>query len=190
MKAGKNVFLPFGLLAATLNLSLSYYFNVNAEDLVLSKPLDTNWFFLGEPAFNYGGFFVSSNEPTIYRLPSTIFLIILSIALFRYLMHTRTVAQSLFAAILLGGVGGLTLDILAYGSVCDWLGFKVPEATIYSMTNISDLMILVSAPIAALICVKGLIARSLGFCTAIAIVSSSTYYHFAALGDFFLLSRY
>ena len=189
MRAGKNVFLLFGLLAATFNLFLSYHFNVHPENLVSSEPIDSNWFFIGEPTFNYGGFFVSSSEPTIYRLPSTIFLVCLSIALSRYLMRTRTVAQSLFAAALLGGVGGLTLDILAYGSVCDWLGFKVPEATIYSMTNISDLMILVSAPIAALICIKGLIARSLAFCIAIAIVGSSTYYHFAALGDFLLLSN-
>ena len=189
MKAGKNVFLLFGLLAATLNLFLSYHFNVNADILEFSEPMDGNWFFMGEPAFNYGGFFVSSSEPTIYRLPSTIFLVCLSVALCRYLIRRRAFFQSLFAATLLGGVGGLTLDILAYGSVCDWLGFKVPEATIYSMTNISDLMILVSAPIAALICIKGLIARSLAFCTAIAIVGFSTYYHFAALVDFLLLSK-
>jgi lipoprotein signal peptidase len=187
MRAGLNIFTLFGLIASAINLLLSYHFNANAENLIFSEPLDSNWFFIGQPVFNYGGFFVSSSEPTIYRLPSTIFLICLIIALFRYLMHTRTVTQSFFAAILLGGVGGLTLDILAYGSVCDWLGFKVPEATIYSMTNISDLMIFVSAPIAALICIKGLIARSLAFCTAIAIVGSSTYYHFAALGDFLLL---
>ena len=99
----------------------------------------------------------------------------------------RAFYQSLFAATLLGGVGELTLDILAYGSVCDWLGFKVPEANIYSMTNISDLMILVSAPIAALIHIKGLIACSLAFCIAIAIIGSSTYYHFAALSGFVLL---
>ena len=189
MKEKINSFFLFGFFAATLNLLLSYYFNVNAENLVFSGPTDSNWFFIGEPAFNYGGFFVSSSEPTIYRLPSTIFLVCLSTTLCRYLMRKRAFFQSLFAATLLGGVGGLTLDILAYGSVCDWLGFKVPEATIYSMTNISDLMILVSAPIAALICIKGLIARSLAFCTAIAIVGSSTYYHFAALGDFLLLSK-
>ena len=190
MRVGINVFLLFGFLAATANLFLSYYFHANAENLVFSEPLDSNWFFIGEPEFNYGGFFVSSSEPTIYRLPSTIFLVCLSIALCRYLMRRREFFQSLFAATLLGGVGGLTLDILAYGSGCDWLGFKVPEATVYSMTNISDLMILVSAPIAALTCIKGLIARSLAFCIAIAIVGSSTYYHFVALGDFLLLSNY
>jgi hypothetical protein len=106
MKVGINVFLPFGLLAAASNLFLSYYFHANAENLVFSEPVDSNWFFLGEPVFNYGGFFISSSEPTIYRLPSTIFLVCLSIALCRYLMGRRAFFESFFGATLLGGVGG------------------------------------------------------------------------------------
>jgi hypothetical protein len=51
-------------------------------------------------------------------------------------------------------------------------------------------MILVSAPIAALICIKGLVARSLAFCISMVIVGSNSYYHFAALADFLLLSNY
>jgi lipoprotein signal peptidase len=177
------IYLLIGLLAATSNLFLSYYFNVNAEHLTFPEPIYKNWFFIGEPVYNWGGFFVDGTEPTIHRLPSVLFLVWLSISLCRYLMNKRTFFQSLFAAVLLGGVGGLTLDILAYGSVCDWLGFKVPEASIYSMTNISDLMILVSAPIVSLICVKGMVARSLAFFAAVIIIGVNTYYHFEALFD-------
>ena len=86
--------------------------------------------------------------------------------------------------VILGGVGGLTLDILAYGSVCDWLGFRVPMAPIYSMTNISDLMILVSAPVASIICVKSVIGRIIATCVAIAIIGANTFYHLAALYHF------
>ena len=35
-------------------------------------------------------------------------------------------------------MGGLTLDILSYGSVCDWLGFMIPGGRYYSLFNISD----------------------------------------------------
>lgn len=179
-----NVFLLFGLFTAASNLYLSYYFNVNAVYSVFPEPVDASWFFIGEPVFNFGGFFVDGSEPTIYRLPSVMFLVWASITLCRYLTDKRTVYQAFFAAILLGGIGGLTLDIFAYGSVCDWLGFKVPGASIYSMTNISDLMILVSAPFVAIICPKGLIKRSLAFCFAMAVIGSNTYYHVFALYEF------
>lgn len=179
-----NVFLLFGLLTAAFNLYLSYYFNVNAVHSVFPEPVDVSWFFIGEPVFNFGGFFVDGSEPTIYRLPSVIFLVWASIMLYRYLKDNRAFYQAFFAAILLGGVGGLTLDILAYGTVCDWLGFKVPGASIYSMTNISDLMILLSAPFVAVICPKGLIKRSLAFCFAMAVICSNTYYHVFALYEF------
>ncbi|MDC1407672.1 signal peptidase II [Candidatus Puniceispirillum sp.] len=151
---------------------------------LLPKPVDVSWFFIGEPVFNFGGFFVDGSEPTIYRLPSVMFLVWASIMLCRYLRDNRAFYQAFFAAILLGGVGGLTLDILAYGSICDWLGFKVLGASIYSMTNISDLMILVSAPFVAIICPKGLIKRSLSFCFAMAVIGSNTYYHVFALYEF------
>jgi len=181
-----NVFLLFGLLTAAFNLYLSYHFNVTADHSVFPKPADVSWFFIGEPVFNFGGFFVDGSAPTIYRLPSVMFLLWASITLCRYLKDSRTFFQAFFAAILLGGVGGLSLDILAYGSVCDWLGFKVPGASIYSMTNLSDLMILVSAPFVAVICPKGPIKRSLAFCFSIAVIGSSTYYHFFALYEFLL----
>ena len=179
-----NVFLLFGLLTAAFNLYLSYHFNVTADHSVFPKPADVSWFFIGEPVFNFGGFFVDGREPTIYRLPSVIFLVWASITLCRYLRDNTAFYQAFFAAILLGGVGGLTLDILAYGSICDWLGFKVPGASIYSMTNISDLMILVSAPFVAIICPKGLIKRSIAFCFAMAVIGSNTYYHLFALYEF------
>lgn len=181
-----NVFLLFGLLTAAFNLYLSYYFNVNAGYSVFPEPIDENWFFIGEPVFNFGGFFVDGSKPTIYRLPSTIFLVWASITLCRYLNYSRTFFQAFFAAVLFGGVGGLTLDILAYGSVCDWLGFRVPGASIYSMTNISDLMILISAPFVAIYCPKGVIKRSLAFCFAMAVIGSNTYYHLFALYEFLL----
>jgi lipoprotein signal peptidase len=181
MKQRSLSFLFFGLLAASGNLYLSYHFHVNSVDMVFQDPKDMTWFFIGEPVYNWGGFFVDGTEPTIHRLPSTLFLVWLSISLCRYLMIKRTFFQSLFAALLLGGVGGLTLDILAYGSVCDWLGFRVPMAPVYSMTNISDLMILVSAPVASIICVKNVIGRIIAICVAIAIIGANTFYHFAAL---------
>jgi hypothetical protein len=55
--------------------------------------------------------------------------------------------------------------------------------------RINRLACIIDDEIAALICIKGLIVRSLAFYTAIAIVGSSTYYHFAALGEFLLLSN-
>ena len=51
------------------------YFNVNAVHSVFPEPADVSWFFIGEPVFNFGGFFVDGSEPTIYRLPSIIFLV-------------------------------------------------------------------------------------------------------------------
>ena len=89
------------------DLYLSYYFNVNAVHSVFPEPVDVSWFFIGEPVFNFGGFFVDGSEPTIYRLPSVMFLLWASITLCRYLKDNRTFFQAFFAAILLGGVGGL-----------------------------------------------------------------------------------
>lgn len=83
---------------------------------------------------------------------------------------------------MLGGVGGLTLDILAYGSVCDWLGFAVPSSTIYSQLNPSDLLILISAPTAAIICICSKLKKLFALALAILVIGANTYYHFLALG--------
>ena len=96
---------------------------------------------LDNPAYNYGGFFVDGSAPTIYRLPTVLILIYVTYILYKYLLKSHTKSQTIFAVILLGGLGGLTLDILAYGSVCDWLGFMIPGSRYYSLLNISDLMI-------------------------------------------------
>ena len=78
-------------------------------------------------------------------------------------------------------MGGLTLDILAYGSVCDWLGFMIPESRYYSLLNISDLMILISAPFAALLCIPNLIMKLVAFAFSILVIGANSYYHFIAL---------
>ncbi|MDC3234906.1 signal peptidase II, partial [Candidatus Puniceispirillum sp.] len=142
---------------AAFNLALSYYFRENIGQYDLPTIEEAQWFFVAKPAFNWGGFFVDGSSPTIHRLPTALFLLWASFSLTRYLLSKRTLLQSASASILLGGLGGLTLDILAYGSVCDWLGFSLPGATIYSMLNISDLMILVSAPVAAVFCFQKLL---------------------------------
>ena len=136
-----------------------------------------SWFFIAEPIYNWGGFFVDGSEPSIHRLPTTLFLVWASMMLMRYFTVYRSGAQGIFAAVLLGGVGGLTLDILAYGSVCDWLGFSLPGSKMYSMLNISDLMILISAPFAAIVCVERWYLQLLGFLFAIAVIGANTHHH-------------
>ena len=171
----------FGLSLAICNLVLSYHFRENIDQFNLPATEDAQWFFVGRPVFNWGGFFVDGNSPTIHRLPTVLFLLWASISLSKYLLLKRTFVQSLSASILLGGLGGLTLDILSYGSVCDWLGFSLPSATFYSMLNISDLMILVSAPVAALVCFRRLLFSIPAFIFAIAVIGANTYYHFSYL---------
>ena len=170
-----------GLLLASFNLALAYYFRENASQFIFPDPDELNWFFLSEPVFNWGGFFVDGSSPTVHRLPTVLFLLWASISLLRYLCHNRTKAQRLSAAVLLGGLGGLTLDILAYGSVCDWLGFSVPGAMFYSMLNISDLMILFSAPIASLVCFERWLFKAPAFIFAMAVIGANTYYHIGYL---------
>ena len=170
-----------GVLLAVFNLALEYYFRENASQFTFPDINELHWFFLSEPVFNWGGFFVDGSAPTIHRLPTVLFLLWASISLFRYLCHDRTQAQRLSAVVLLGGLGGLTLDILAYGSVCDWLGFSVPGAMFYSMLNLSDLMILFSAPIAALVCFERWLFKTPAFIFAMAVIGANTYYHIGYL---------
>jgi len=170
-----------GLLLAIFNLALAYYFRENASQFTFPDIDDLNWFFLSEPVFNWGGFFVDGSSPTIHRLPTVLFLLWASISLFKYLCHDRTRIQQLSAAVLLGGLGGLTLDILAYGSVCDWLGFSVPGAMFYSMLNLSDLMILFSAPIASLVCFERWLFKTPAFIFAMAVIGANTHYHIGYL---------
>ena len=170
-------FLPFGISLASANLLLSFYFREVVSGLSQPTMETANWFFIAEPIYNWGGFFVDGNEPSIHRLPTTLFLVWASVMLMRYLIVYRSGAQGIFAAVLLGGVGGLTLDILAYGSVCDWLGFSLPGSIMYSMLNISDLMILFSAPFAAIVCVERWYFQLLGFLFALAVIGANTYYH-------------
>ncbi len=176
----------FGLSLATFNLALSYYFRENIGQFDLPTTEEAQWFFVAKPAFNWGGFFVDGSSPTIHRLPTVLFLLWASISLSKYLLLKRTFMQSVSASILLGGLGGLTLDILSYGSVCDWLGFSFPSATLYSMLNMSDLMILVSAPVAAIVCFQRLLFSIPAFIFAIAVIGANTHYHFSYL--FFGLS--
>jgi lipoprotein signal peptidase len=181
--SGKRNFIwPLaGLLLAACNLSLAYHFRENASQYQLPNVEDIRWFFLSEPVFNWGGFFVDGDAPTIHRLPTVLFLLWASISLFSYLCHDRTQAQRLSAVVLLGGLGGLTLDILAYGSVCDWLGFSVPGAMFYSMLNVSDLMILFSAPVASLVCFERWLFKVPAFIFAMAVIGANTYYHIGYL---------
>jgi len=105
---------PVGIFLACTNLLLSFYFRENASQFIFPDPDEIKWFFLSEPVFNWGGFFVDGSLPTIHRLPTVLFLLWASISLFKYLRRERTRIQQLFANLLLGGLGGLTLDILAY----------------------------------------------------------------------------
>jgi hypothetical protein len=175
---GKYQWLIFGLSLATFNLALSYYFRENIDHFNVPTLAEAQWFFIAKPAFNWGGFFVDGDSPTIHRLPTVLFLLWASIGLGKYLLAKRTALQSLSASMLLGGLGGLALDIFSYGSVCDWLGFSFPSATFYSMLNISDLMILVSAPVVAIVCFQRLLFSIPAFIFAIAVIGANTYYHF------------
>ena len=168
---------PVGIFLACTNLLLSFYFRENASQFIFPDPDEIKWFFLSEPVFNWGGFFVDGSSPTIHRLPTVLFLLWASISLFKYLRRERAKVQQLSANLLLVGLGGLTLDILAYGSVCDWLGFSLLGSPIYSMLNISDLMILVSAPIAAIVCVERWYLRFLGSLFALTVIGANSYYH-------------
>ena len=171
----------FGTLLAFGNLYLSYLFRFDLITLKLPYTLIENILYLDNPVYNFGGFFVDGSEPTIYRLPTIFILLYVSYNLYKYLLKPHTKSQTIFAIILLGGLGGLTLDILAYGSVCDWLGFIIPGGRYYSLLNISDLMILVSAPFAAIICIPKIILKIVAFVFSILVIVANSYYHFIAL---------
>ena len=108
-------------------------------------------------------------------------MLYVSYNLYKYLLKPHTKSQTIFAVILLGGLGGLTLDILAYGSVCDWLGFMIPGSRYYSLLNISDLMILVSAPFAALLCIPNFSLKLIAFIFSILVIGANSFYHLIAL---------
>jgi lipoprotein signal peptidase len=179
----QTLFMLLGLSLATFNLFLADYFR-GIEAQLSSVALDTpNWFFIAKPVYNWGGFFVDGSAPTLHRLPTVVFLIWLSILLTGYLKTQRSFIQSASAAILLGGIGGLTLDILSFGSVCDWLGFHVPKAPIFSQLNLSDLMILLAAPVAAIVCPQKIWLRFICFALAFLVIAANSYYHVVALSD-------
>ena len=177
----KHLFSLIGTSLAFGNLYLSYLFRNENIPIKLPYTLIENILYLDNPAYNYGGFFVDGSEPTIYRLPTVLILIYVTYILYKYLLKSHTTSQTIFAVLLLGGVGGLTLDILAYGSVCDWLGFIIPGSRYYSLLNISDLMILISAPFAALLCIPNLIMKLVAFIFSILVIGANSYYHFIAL---------
>ncbi len=177
----KHLFSLIGTSLAFGNLYLSYLFRFESFSLKLPYTIIENVLYLDNPAYNYGGFFVDGSEPTIYRLPTVLILIYVTYILYKYLLKSHTKSQTIFAVLLLGGVGGLTLDILAYGSVCDWLGFMIPGSRYYSLLNFSDLMILISAPFAALLCIPNLIMRLIAFIFSILVIAANSYYHFIAL---------
>ena len=177
----KHRYALFGTLLAFGNLYLAYLFRFDLIPLKLPYTLIENILYLDNPVYNFGGFFVDGSEPTIYRLPTIFILLYVSYNLYKYLLKPHTKSQTIFAIILLGGLGGLTLDILAYGSVCDWLGFMIPGGRYYSLLNISDLMILVSAPFAAIICIPKIILKIVAFVFSILVIGANSYYHFIAL---------
>ena len=177
----KHLFSLIGTSLAFGNLYLAYLFRTENIPIKLPYTIINNILYLDNPIYNFGGFFVDGSEPTIYRLPTVFILIYFSYVLYKYLLKTHTKSQTIFAVILLGGIGGLTLDILAYGSVCDWLGFMIPGGQFYSQLNISDLMILVSAPFASLLCIQNLILKVIAFAFSILVIGANSYYHFIAL---------
>jgi hypothetical protein len=95
----------------------------------------------------------------------------------KYLTVYRSDTHGIFAAVFLGEVGGLTSDIISCRSICDWLGFSLPGSIIYSILNISDLMILFSAPFAAIVCVERWYLQLLAFLLAMVVISANTYHH-------------
>jgi lipoprotein signal peptidase len=177
----KHRYALFGTLLAFINLYLSYLFRFDLIPIKLPYTLIENILYLDNPVYNFGGFFVDGSEPTIYRLPTIFILLYVSYNLYKYLLKPHTKSQTIFAVLLLGGVGGLTLDILSYGSVCDWLGFMIPGSRYYSLLNISDLMILISAPFAALLCIPNFILKVIAFIFSILVIGANSYYHFIAL---------
>ena len=164
------------LSLATFNLYLSYFFRTT--DLQFSPiSIETaNWFFLAKPTLNWGGFFIDGDQPSIHRLPTTLFLVLACGSLISYLRAERTLVEGLSAVILLGGLGGLTLDVLAFGSVCDWLGFSLPTSPIYSMLNISDLMILFSAPIFSIVGFKNKLLKLFVFLFSSSVIFANVHY--------------
>ena len=166
-----------GTLLAFGNLYLSYLFRYDLVPLKLPFTLVENLLFLDNPIYNYGGFFIDGSQPTLKRLPTVLILIYLCYILYKYLLKKNTKLQNIFAILLLGGVGGLTLDILSYGNVCDWMGFMIPGGRYYSMLNISDLMILISAPFASLLCIKNIVLKLIGFSFSLIVIVANSYYH-------------
>ena len=116
----KHLFSLIGTSLAFGNLYLAYLFRTENIPIKLPYTIINNILYLDNPIYNFGGFFVDGSEPTIYRLPTVFILIYISYVLYKYLLKPHTKSQTIIAVILLGGLGGLTLDILAYGSVCDW----------------------------------------------------------------------
>ena len=174
----------YALLGCALafgNLYLAYLFRFDLVPLKLPYDLIENILYLDNPVYNFGGFFVDGSEPTVRRLPTVLILIYVSYILYRYLLRTRTRLQTLFSVLLLGGVGGLTLDILSYGSVTDWLGFMIPGGRYYSMLNISDLMILISAPFASLLCIQNIFLKLIAFTFSVIVIGANSYYHFITI---------
>ena len=177
----KHRYSLLGTLLAFSNLYLAYLFRFDLIPLKLPYTVIESILYLENPVYNFGGFFVDGTKPTIFRLPTIFILLYVSLNLYKYLLKPHTKSQTIFAIILLGGLGGLTLDILAYGSVCDWLGFMIPGGRYYSLLNISDLMILVSAPFAAIICIPNIILKIVAFVFSILVIGANSYYHFIAL---------
>ena len=177
----KHRYALLGSLLAFGNLYLAYLFRFDLVPLKLPYDLIENILYLDNPVYNFGGFFVDGSEPTVRRLPTVFILIYVSYVLYRYLLRARTRLQTLFSVLLLGGVGGLTLDILSYGSVTDWLGFMIPGGGYYSMLNISDLMILISAPFASLLCIQNIFLKLIAFTFSVTVIGANSYYHFITI---------
>ena len=177
----KYKYTIIGTLLAFGNLYLSYLFRYDLVPLKLPFTLVENLLFLDNPIYNYGGFFIDGSQPTLKRLPTVLILIYLCYILYKYLLKKNTKLQNIFAILLLGGVGGLTLDILSYGNVCDWIGFMIPGGRYYSKLNISDLMILISAPFVSLLCIQNIFLKLMAFSFAIIVISANSYYHFLTI---------
>ena len=184
----KHPFTTIALVLAIINLSFSIYFRtfgdefpkhfLETPDWLFESDNTPNWFFISQPIYNWGSFFSDVSTFNFWRLPIVLFLISLSLTLVKYLNKKRPTVQALSASILLGGFGGLTLDILTYGNVCDWLGFHVPNSPIVSLFTIADIMILVAAPVASVCCPRGKTAKSAWLLLSTIIIMSNLYFHF------------
>ena len=113
-------------LAYLLPLStyLATYFRSVADQLpsfVFDVP---NWFFVAKQ-FITGVAFLSMVARQVSRLPTVVFLIWLSILLTRYLRTKRSFTIGRRGN-LVGGTGGLTLDILAFAVFVTGLVFMSP----------------------------------------------------------------